>query len=353
MTARRTVDLRVRLRQVLVQGLPAWRAVIVGAIGVVAFALVDQLLDERLGRPAQALILVVPVAAIAMVGGRRPALIVAAFATFTFSLLLPPKGSPLVHEADDAEALAAFAVVAFTVESLVAYGVDALKRVERQRRALLRSVSHDLRTPLAAIVGAASEVRDGQWLDDADRRALLDVVVEEGMRLDRLVANLLSLARIEAGALAPRWQAVDAAELVQQSCERLEHVAERSGVALEVETAPGLPVVRGDYMLLGQVVANLVENAIRHSPAGQSVTVRAAAATEGDGVVLTVADQGPGVPPDQIESVFEPFRSGTNAGSSGVGLAICKAVVEAHGGTISVGERPAGGAEFTVTLPVR
>jgi K+-sensing histidine kinase KdpD len=351
MTARRALDVRGRLRRLLVRGLPAWQAVVAGALGVVAFALVDQLLEGPLGRPAQALILVVPVAAIAMVGGRRPALIVAALATLSFSMLLPPKGSPLVRDAEDFEALAAFAVVAFTVESLVAYGVDALKRVERQRRALLRSVSHDLRTPLAAIVGAASEARDGDWLDDDDRRALLDVVVEEGMRLDRLVANLLSLARIEAGALAPRWQAVDAAELVQQSCQRLQPVAERAGVALEVEAAPGLPLVRGDYTLLGQVVANMVENAIRHSPAGEPVTVRAT--TGGGRVVLAVADRGPGVPLDRAESVFEPFRSGDNAGSSGVGLAICRAVVEAHGGTISVGERAEGGAEFTVALPVR
>jgi two-component system sensor histidine kinase KdpD len=369
-------DLRGRLRGVLVRGLPARQAVIAGVVGVVAFALVDAVLDEMLGRPAQALILVVPVATIAVLGGRRPALAVVGIATFTFSLLLPPRGSPLVHEADDAEALAAFAVVAFTVEGLVAYCVDALKRVERQRRALLRSVSHDLRTPLAAIVAAASEARDGEWLDEADRRALLDVVVEEGMRLDRLVANLLSLARIEAGAVAPRWQAVDLAELVKQSCQRLDHVAERAEVAIEVHSAPGLPLVRGDYTLLEQVVANLVENAVRHSPAGEAVTVRADAAgatgatgagkaagataaaeapasSPSGGVRVTVADRGPGVPPSAVRSIFEPFQSGANAGFGGMGLAICKAVVEAHGGTISVGERLEGGAEFTVTLPVR
>jgi two-component system, OmpR family, sensor histidine kinase KdpD len=202
-------------------------------------------------------------------------------------------------------------------------------------------------------VGAASEARDAGWLDDAARRDLLDVVVEEGMRLDRLVANVLSLARIEAGALQPRWQAVDVHEVVEQSTRRLEGVAARGGVTLATDMEPELPVVRGDYVLLEQVVANLVENAVRHTPPGGQVTVRGEPASP-EQVLVSVADSGPGVTPADAATIFEPFRRGGGpTGLAGVGLAICKEVVEAHGGSIAVRDRAAGGAEFTVTLPVR
>ena len=335
------------------RGLPARQAALIGALAVGLTALAVHGLEHVLGRPAQALLLVVPVAATAALGGRRPAQVVAALATLTFSLLLPPTGRPIVRVADDLVALIVFSIVAFAVGGLVASRVDALARVEQQRAILLRLVSHDLRTPLAAVVGAASEARDADWLDDAGRRDLLDIVVEEGMRLDRLVANILSLARIEAGALQPRWQAVDLHEVVGQSTRRLEAVAARGGVALAAELKRELPVVQGDHVLLEQMVANLVENAIRHTPSGGRVTVRGEAATP-EQVLVSVADSGPGVPPGEAATIFEPFRRGGGpAGLAGVGLAICKEVVEAHGGSIAVGDLAAGGAEFTVTLPVR
>jgi len=337
----------------VVRGLPARRAALIGAVAVGLFSVAVHLLENVLGRPAQALLLVVPVAATAALGGRRAAQAVAALATLAFALVLPPTGTPTIRVADDLVALVVFSIVAFAVGGLVASRVDALARIEQQRAILLRLVSHDLRTPLAAVVGAASEARDAEWLDDAGRRELLDVVVDEGMRLDRLVANILSLARIEAGALQPRWQAVDVHEVVEHSTRRLEGVAARGGVALETDLAPALPVVRGDYVLLEQVVANLVENAVRHTPPGGHVTVRGEAAAP-EQVLLSVADSGSGVAPGEAAAIFEPFRrGGGKAGLAGVGLAICKEVVEAHGGSIAVRDGVAGGAEFTVTLPVR
>ena len=334
-------------------GLPERRAALIGAVAVGLVSVAVHLLEDALGRPAQALLLVVPVAATAALGGRRPALAVAALAMLAFSLVLPPTGTLTVRVADDLVALIVFSLVAFAVGGLVATRVDALARIEQQRATLLRLVSHDLRTPLAAVVGAASEARDADWLDDAGRRDLLDVVVDEGMRLDRLVANVLSLARIEAGALQPRWQAVDVHEVVEQSTRRLEGVAARGGVMLATDVEPELPVVRGDYVLLEQVVANLVENAVRHTPPGGQVTVRAEPASP-EQVLVSVADSGPGVTPADAATIFEPFRRGGGpTGLAGVGLAICKEVVEAHGGSIAVRDRAAGGAEFTVTLPVR
>ncbi len=339
------------LREVAIHGLPWLQAAIAGSVAVSVLAVTVAVFDSHLGRPAQALILVVPVVITAAVGGLRAAIAVTAVATLTFSLVLPPRGSPLVRLGDDVVALVVFSIVALTIGGLVAYRVDALEHVEQQRRALLRSVSHDLRTPLAAIVAAGGEARDAEWVDEAARHDLLDVVVDEGMRLDRLVGNLLSMARIEADALQPSLQAVDLGELVHHAVDRLGRTAARANVGIDVAVAPGVPSVAADFTLLDQVAANLIENAVRHSPPDETVRVGVDAV---DGQVrLTVADCGPGVPPDEVATIFEPFRRGANAGVGGIGLAICRAVVDAHGGTISAGERPSGGAEFTVLLPVR
>jgi K+-sensing histidine kinase KdpD len=344
-----TVDLSASVRRVLVRGLPPARAAVAGAVMVIVLAVVVGLLENTVGHAAQALVLVVPVMLTAALGGRRPAWCVAGLATLTFLLVLPPVGTLRIHLAEDVVALVVFSVVAFTVGSLVAERVDILGRVERQRAALLRSVSHDLRTPLAAIRAAASELQDESWHTVEEQHRMLTMVEDEADRLDRLVGNLLSLARVEGGGLEPRRQAVDIAELVQLCIGRLSRVLGHCGVV--VDAAADLPLMLADHTMLEQVVTNLIENAARHSPPGVSVeiTVRAYARA----VELVVADGGPGVSADDIDRIFEPFRSGPRAGSSGVGLAICKAVVEAHGGTIAVGDSSRGGAAFTVSLPIQ
>ena len=171
---------------------------------------------------------------------------------------------------------------------------------------------------------------------------------DEAERLDRLVANLLSMSRIEAGAFRPDRQAVDVEELVAESARRLRPLFRES--KLEVDIDPSVPLVDGDYSQLDQVVTNLLENAARHAPAGSSVRV---AARRRDGrVELRVSDQGDGVPAGEREHIFEPFRTGSGSASSGIGLAICRAVVEAHGGSVRVEDADGGGATFLVELPI-
>lgn len=338
--------LRVGLDRALVSGARPGAAAVGGAAGVLLLGAVVGGLDDRLARATQALTLVVPVVVTAVVGGRRAAYVVAGAATVVFSLLLPPVGSVRVHVADDLVALVVFSAVAVVIGTLIAGRIEMLNRVERQRAVLLRSVSHDLRTPLSTIRAAASEVLEGDH-DAATRTRLLQLVGDEAERLDRLVANLLSLSRIEAGALEPRRQPVDVAELVEAGAQRLSRLfADRR---LTVDLPEDLPLVNADYVQVDQVVTNLLENAARHTPVGSTVTVSARAVPSG--VALQVDDTGPGVEPEQMAAIFEPFRSGPIAGSSGIGLAICKAVVEGHGGTIGVSGNPEGGARFTVVLP--
>lgn len=354
-------------------------------VAVTAAALVP--FREEVGRAIPVLLLLLPVVVVGVLRGRLPALVTAVLAAAAFNVaFIPPYDTLKVDTLEDAVALAVFLVVAAVVGTLMAAEarrrqaaearaaelatlheelaavqaereqladeatrVAVLERVDEQRTALLRSVSHDLRTPLATIRAVASDLRSDADYDPATRTELLDLVADEAERLDRLVANLLNLSRIEAGALAPDRQAVDVGELVAECVRRLDRLFAR--VRLQVEVPPGLPLVDADYSQLDQVVANLLENAARHAPPAS--TVRVGAAERGELVAVWVVDEGPGVPAFERRAVFEPFRRGEGSTSSGIGLAICKAVVEAHGGSITVGDAPGGGARFEFTVPVR
>ncbi len=324
------------------------RAVVIGIAGVVAIGLLLGPTQESLARATQALILVVPVIVAAVMGGRRAAYVVALAATIEFSLLIPPFRSLRVELEQDVIALIVFLVVAVLVSTVVARRIELLGEIERQRGLLLRSVSHDLRTPLSTIRAASSELLEGGDHEPATRRRLLQLVGDETERLDRLVSNLLNLSRIEAGALVPQRQSVDVAELVELCAARLARVLER--VTLTIDVPDDLPLIEADHTQLDQVITNLLENAARHSPPDGTVTL--SARVVGPWLSITVTDDGPGVDASDVALIFQPFRSGTLAGSSGIGLAICKAVVEAHRGAISVEDAPGGGARFVVRLPV-
>jgi two-component system sensor histidine kinase KdpD len=223
-----------------------------------------------------------------------------------------------------------------------------LEQVDRQRTALLRSVSHDLRTPLAAVSAAASELESGVVRDERTRQELLEVISDQASRLDRLVANLLDLSRIEAGALRPTVQSVAVDELVHDRLRSLDRLL--AGVVVRTELPVRLPPVAADYNQMGQVVGNLLENAVRHSPSGGTITV--GARLHGNHVQVSVSDEGKGVDRVDADHIFEPFRTGRGSGSTGVGLAICKALVEAHGGTIWLEDVTPHGAAFCFTVPV-
>ncbi len=334
-----------------------------------------------------ALLLVVPVVISALVGGRLPALVVAAAAAAALNVaFLPPSGTFKVRSGVDVLALAVFGLVAAVAGTLVAREtdrrssaevraaelaalnielrsvedrraeledearrIDVLERVDEQRSALLRSVSHDLRTPLATIAAVVSDVLDGDHYDQAARNDLLRLVLDETGRLDRLVANLLDLSRIEAGALRPDRRSVDVGELVDHAAHLLERAL--TGHRIEIDLPTGLPPIDGDFVQLAQVVINLLENAARHSPAGGRIRVGGAA--DSTAVRVWIDDEGRGIPPFERARIFEPFRVGEGSTSSGIGLAICRAVVEAHDGRIEATEAPGGGARFQLSLPVR
>lgn len=352
-----------------------------GLIVVLALVLVP--FRARTSTATDALALVVPVVAAAWAGGRLPALVTAGVAAVSLEVLfLPPYNTLKLDFVDDAVALGVFTAVALAVGTLVASEGErrlvaerhaaeidvlyaqrhaleeqqqrlaaektALELVDDYRAALLRSVSHDLRTPLVTIRAVTSDLRAGAAYDDGVRDELLDLVGDEAERLDRLVANLLSLSRIEAGSLAPERQAVPLEELFADRVRKLNRVLRNAHVQVDVPFT--LPLADVDYTLVDQVLTNLLENAARHSPQGGVIRVRAR--ERGESIEVSVSDQGPGIDPADEDKIFEPFARGGGSTSSGVGLAICRAIIEAHGGTISVQGGEGGGAQFLFTLPV-
>jgi two-component system, OmpR family, sensor histidine kinase KdpD len=228
----------------------------------------------------------------------------------------------------------------------------ALAESERLKSALLSSVSHDLRTPLAVIKGSVTNLLDETvgW-DSAARRELLNAMNDEADRLNRLVSNLLEMSRVEAGALhsARSWQ--DAAELIAAVTDQIR--PRLAGRPLTVDAPDDLPLVRFNYAQIEQVLVNLLENAAKYTPESASIVVSARA--EPDAVRIEVRDAGPGIPAGMIERIFEKFVRAIgpeqHASGSGLGLAICRGIVEAHGGRIWAENLPAGGARFAFTLP--
>ena len=337
---------------------------VVASIAVVAIAAALVPFGESLPRVVPALLLLAPVLVAGLISGRFVAATIALESAFAFALaFLPPIGSPVVELTHDAIALAIFAVVAGALGIIISTvvtserrrsraertQVDALREVDAQRAALLRSVSHDLRTPLATIRAVVTDLRDGAPYDQATRDEVLDLVAGETERLDRLVANLLSLSRIEAGAFLPDRQAVDVAELIETCVARMQRAL--IGVQLELDVPDELPAVLGDYSQLDQVVTNLVENAARHSPPGGRLVVRTR--VDGRCVAIAVSDDGPGIPADLRDAVLEPFRGIGSSGSTGIGLAICRSIVEAHDGTIVIDDEPDAGAAHHDLRPDR
>jgi two-component system sensor histidine kinase BaeS len=222
-----------------------------------------------------------------------------------------------------------------------------LESEDATRRRLLADVSHELRTPLAVIQGNLEALLDGVYPPDA---AHIGPILEETRVLERLIDDLRTLSLAESGALPLHREATDPAVLLEDVASAYRARAAATGVALTVRAAPGLPPIDIDPVRLRQVVSNLVDNAIRAMPGGGSIQL-AAAGNAGD-LVIEVSDDGPGVAAELRESLFERFTKSDTSRGSGLGLAIARAIVEAHGGTISLGSGLGGaGTSFRIVLP--
>jgi two-component system sensor histidine kinase KdpD len=254
------------------------------------------------------------------------------------------------------DALADQAAVAIERISLARGLAEArvLAETERLRAALLTSISHDLRTPLASILGAVSSLRSfPERYSASERDELLATLQEEAERLNRFVSNLLDMTRLESGAIELKLELIDVAEIVGSALQRAGNVL--AGHHVDVNLEPHLPMLRIDAVLFEQVLFNLLDNAAKYSPSGSRIDVRAS--RDGELIEIEVVDEGPGIPPADLERIFDKFyrvqaqdrrRAGT-----GLGLAICRGFVEALGGSIVArNRRDRSGAVLTIRMPV-
>jgi two-component system sensor histidine kinase KdpD len=235
--------------------------------------------------------------------------------------------------------------------------MDKVKRTvetDRLRTALLTSISHDLKTPLASVLGAAGTLRDlSAKLTDAEKADLLTTVIDESERLNRFIANLLDMTKLESGAVVPNTSPQDVREIVGSALRRAYKILSEHRV--ELELAGDLPMLELDAVLFEQVLFNLLDNAAKYAP--RDTTIRIRSWRDGGAVYLQVLDEGSGIPPTDLEHIFDKFyraqkgdhvRAGT-----GLGLAISRGFVEAMQGTIVAQNRPdRTGAMFTIRLPV-
>jgi two-component system sensor histidine kinase KdpD len=225
---------------------------------------------------------------------------------------------------------------------------------ERLRSALLRSISHDLRTPLTMILGAVTSLQAyGADFDPPTRDELTAMIREEAERLNRFVGNLLDMTRLESGALELKRSLADLDDVLGAALRRCATVLAQHRVTLDL--APDLPPLDLDFTLFEQVLVNLLDNAAKYAPAGSTIEITAR--TAGGQAVIEIADQGPGIPPDDLERIFDQFyrvRAGDQqCAGTGLGLAICRGFVEALGGRIVARNRPERtGAVLAISLPI-
>lgn len=254
-----------------------------------------------------------------------------------------------------ATSLALIALLAGAAWALVRYTAKA-RRLAHTQMDFVAGVSHDLRTPLAAIRGAAYNISGGLVNQPESLERYGQLILRNAEALTGMIENLLAFAGLKKARARPFAQSetMDLEVLIRRAAASIEHELETFGGELEVEVAPGTPPVTGDAFMLERAIRNLLDNAVRYGAIGKWIGVTAR--PEGGMVEIRVRDRGPGIASEDMPRIFEPFYSGAasrrnRVRGTGLGLSLVKETVEAHGGTVKAGNMPSGGAEFVVRLP--
>jgi K+-sensing histidine kinase KdpD len=331
------------------------------AASVVALATaLSVALRDYLAAPDLVMVYLVGIGVVAVRWGRGPAVASSALSVLAYNFFfVPPYYAVWVHDHRHwltfvmmfgVGLLISGMMLRLRQQALQAREATLKARTEEMRSSLLSAVSHDLRTPLAVITGAATTLRDEAATQSASTRELIDTVCEEADRLERLVRNLLDMTQLEAGMLQPKREWVPLEEIVGAALTRLEPQLATRPIRTIIPS--DLPLIHVDPVLIEQVLINLLENCCKYSPANSAIEIQVV--TQPEATLLELSDNGPGIAPGMEEHIFERFFRAPSTGSSrgaGLGLAICRGIVEAHGGTIRAENKPSGGALFRVTLP--
>jgi len=328
-----------------------------------------------------ALALLLVVLAAATFFGRNPALLSAFVAMLCFNyLFLPPLGTWHISDPQNLVAWAAFTITAIIAGELSAYAgrrakeaerlydelqkafksateAEALKQSEKLKSALLDAVTHDLRTPLTSIKASVTTLLDSEGghrtieLDSEGRADFLDIINEETDRLNRFIESMVQLARVEASSTGPTMALSDVEEIIFTAVDRAENTLADHHVAINLEKE--LPMIRVDARTIAEVIFNLLENAAKYSPTCTTITI--SASSHGDRVVISIMDEGAGIPHEMRDRVFEKFvrLDGSSSDGLGLGLAISRGIVEAQNGTIKIESgNNEKGINVVLTLPI-
>jgi two-component system sensor histidine kinase KdpD len=324
----------------------------------VAVSLLNLWLEDLIGYQAIALVYLLAVVVLALFVNRGPLIFGTALTALGWSFLAaPPRYSFHISSFYDKMMFATYFVVALTIGQLTTrlrahreaeIKTKLLAESERLGRTLLNSVSHELRTPIATITGAASGLCASGTLTPTQQK-LATEIESASARLNRVVQSLLNAARLQSGQIRPKLDWCDVSDLIRLTLGEATSLMANHPVG--VKLAAGLPLVKMDVILMGQVLGNLLVNAATHTPPGTPVEI--SARKDGKNLVLEVSDRGAGLPPDQVDRIFDLFHRLPTArpGGTGLGLAIVKGFVDAQGGHVQAANRPGGGAVFTVWMP--
>jgi two-component system sensor histidine kinase KdpD len=332
-------------------------------IGVAAVTVACWLLTPLTGYGAISLIFLLGVLLAGMVLNRGPVLLVAALSALSWNFLfIPPLFTLHIAKLEDALTFATYFIIAITVGSLTAQlkarehlaaQVQLAQESERLRKTLLDCVSHELKTPLAAIGAASQELsRFGPNIQDPQILKDLASEIRDGSRrLNRVVDNLLDMNRLESGVIRPKREWCEVRELLQSAVDIERESINGRDIRLDVPEE--IPLALVDHTLIEQAVAKLLANAGSHTPARLPIEIDAEYTN--DHLLISVSDRGPGIPIEATERLFEKFYRGDNrkTGGLGLGLSIARGLIEAHGGRLTAENRDGGGARFTIRLPVR
>jgi len=335
----------------------------IAVAGVAALTVACWLLTPLTGYGAISLIFLLGVLLAGMMLSRGPVLLVAALSALSWNFLfIPPLFTLHIAKFEDVLTFATYFIIALTIGSLtaqlrarehVAAQVQLAQESERLRKTLLDCVSHELKTPLAAIGAASQElVRAAPNVQNAAALRQLATEIRDGSRrLNRVVNDLLDMNRLESGVVRPKQEWCDVRELLESAVEIEHESLNHRDIRLDVPD--DMPLALMDHTLIEQAVAKLIANAASYAPSRSSIEIDAEYGN--DHLLVSVSDRGPGLPPDATERVFEKFYrgEGRRAGGLGLGLSIARGFVEAHGGTLTVENRDGGGARFLISLPVR
>jgi two-component system sensor histidine kinase KdpD len=336
---------------------------VTAVIGVAALTVACWLITPLTGYGSISLIFLLGVLLAGMVLNRGPVLLVAALSALSWNFLfIPPLFTLHIEKLQDALTFATYFIIAITVGSLTAQlkarehlaaQVQLAQESERLRKTLLDCVSHELKTPLAAIGAASHELSRlaGNIQDSQMLKELAGEIRDGSRRLNRVVDNLLDMNRLESGVIRPKREWCDVRELLQSAVDIERESIDGRDIRLDV--AEEIPLALVDHTLIEQAVAKLLANAGSHTPARLPIEIDAEYTN--DHLLISVSDRGPGIPTEAPERLFEKFYHGDDrkTGGLGLGLSIARGLIEAHGGKLTAENRDGGGARFIISLPVR